>query len=386
MVALGHAFLWTERDEETLATAGAATELIEEVRDETARAAVVAMESQALAMRGGEGDLDRAFELGDRALELWVPGTRALDLRHHLHLHANTAYWVGEYERSLQLSRQTRALAVDVHSAESLLRGGGHEALTLAGLGRHEEAIAIWNELFEIARELGQNPRVLLNYSAVAYREVHDLDEARRRSQEALELSASETFGMPRRFAGSDLLFTQLLSGDIGGAQAAWPALWEDADDATAWTRWLIAGRLAVARAEIALDADGPETAVEWAERSLAIARRTRRRKYEARSLTLLGKGLARLRRRAEALAALRSAVEIADALVGAPARWQARAALGEVAYAHGEDETAADAYDQAAGLVEAFVAGLAPERAASVLASPAVEQILSLAGRRPIA
>jgi class 3 adenylate cyclase/tetratricopeptide (TPR) repeat protein len=386
LIALGHAFTWTERDRETLETAAQAIPVAAEVGDETAPAAVLAMESQGLAMRGSEGDLERALELGDRALEAWVPGARALDLRHHLHLHANTAYWSGEYDRSLELSRRTRALAADVHSAESLLRGGGHEALTLTGLGRHEEAIAIWNELFEIARELGHNARVLLNYSAVAYRELHDLDEARRRSEEALELSGAETFGMPRQFAGSDLLFVQLLEGDVGGAQAAWPARWEGADHATGWTTWLIVGRLAAARAEIALHAESAESAVEWSERSLAVARRTRRRKYEARSLTLLGRALARLGRRTEALEALRSAVPLVDALVGPPARWQARAALGEVAYALGEDETAAAAFGEAAALVEAFATTLAGERAAALLAAPTVAQILSAAGRSPVA
>ncbi|HEU4942803.1 MAG TPA: adenylate/guanylate cyclase domain-containing protein, partial [Gaiellaceae bacterium] len=205
LIALGHALLWTERDEDTLATAAVAAPLVDEVGDESARAAVIAMESQALAMRGGEGDMSRALELGDRALDLWVPGTRPLDLRQHLHLHADLTYWVGQYERSAGLSTQTRALAADVHSAESLLRGGGLEALALAGLGRHEEAIAIWDDLFRLARELDQNPRVILNYSALAYRELYDLDEARARSEQALELSAAEQFGMPRQFAGSDL-------------------------------------------------------------------------------------------------------------------------------------------------------------------------------------
>ena len=176
LIALGHAFLWTERDEETLATASEAAPLLEEVGDESARAAVVAMESQGLAMRGAEGDISRALELGDRALELWVPGSRPLDRRHHLHLHADLTYWVGQYERSVALSTETRALAVDVQSAESLVRGGGLEALARAGLGRHEQAIAIWDELFELARELGQNLRGLLNYSALAYRELYDLE------------------------------------------------------------------------------------------------------------------------------------------------------------------------------------------------------------------
>jgi predicted ATPase len=111
LIALGHATLWTERDADTLATAAEATRLLEEVSDQTARPAVLAMESQALAMRGAEGDLDRAVELGDRALELWVPGSRSLDLREHLHLHSDLAYWVGQYERSVELSRRTRELA-----------------------------------------------------------------------------------------------------------------------------------------------------------------------------------------------------------------------------------------------------------------------------------
>jgi tetratricopeptide (TPR) repeat protein len=195
-------------------------------------------------------------------------------------------------------------------------------------------------------------------------------------------LSAELTFGMPKQFAGSDLLFTQLLAGDVGGAQAAWPGLWEGAENATGWTTWLIAGRLAVARAEIALHAESPDAAAEWADRSLSIARRTLRRKYEARSLTFLGQALAKLGRRDEALTSLRSAVAIADELIGPPARWQARAALGQVAQSLGDDAAAATAYDQAGALIESFAATLAPERATRLLAAPAVDEILSLTGR----
>jgi class 3 adenylate cyclase/tetratricopeptide (TPR) repeat protein len=382
LIALGHATLWTEDDAGTLATAALAMPLAEEVGDDTAVPAVLAMESQALAMRGAEGDLDRALELGEQALERWVPGTRPLDLRHHLHLQANATCWTGQFERSVELSRQTRALARDVRSAESLLRGGGLEALALAGLGRHEEAIAIWDELFEVARQLGQNSQVVLNYSALAYRELHDLDEARRRSEEALELSAGGSFGMPKQFAASDLLFTQLLAGDVGGAQSAWPSLWEGAGKATAWTTWLIAGRLASARAEIALRAESPDVAAEWADRAIQIARRTRRRKYEAVSLTTLGEALARLGRRDEALRSARTAVTIADELIGAPGRWRAQAALGRIAYALGEDDAAAAAYEEAAQLVETFAATLAPERAARLIGAPSVSELLGLARR----
>jgi tetratricopeptide (TPR) repeat protein len=384
LIALGHALLWTEREEDTMATAAEAGRLADELGDETAKAAALSLESQGLAMRGAGDDITRALDLGDRALELWVPDTRPLSLRHHLHLHADLTYWVGEYERSADLSTQTRTLATDVHSAELLLRGGGFKALALAGLGRHEEAIAIWDELFVIAKELGQNPRVILNYSSLAYRELYDVDEARRRSEQALDLSAGETFSMPRQFGGSDLLFTDLLAGDVGRAETTWPSLWENAENATAWTKWLIVGRLLCGRAEIALHAETPEVAAEWAQRAIDLTRRTRRRKYEARALSLLGQALAQLGRKDDALEALHAAVGIADELVGPPARWRARAALGEAAHALGDDDAAATAYDEAATLVESFAETLAPERKQTLIAAPAVDEILSLAGRRP--
>jgi hypothetical protein len=94
----------------------------------------------------------------------------------------------------------------------------------------------------------------------------------------------------------------------------------------------------------------------------------------------VLGEGLGQLGRGEDALEALRAAVAIADDLVGPPARWRAREALGQVAYALGQDDIAAAAYDEAADLVETFVATLAPERSAPLLASPQVGDVLSAA------
>jgi class 3 adenylate cyclase/tetratricopeptide (TPR) repeat protein len=386
LLFLGNATIWTESDAETLVTAEQALALAKQLVDDEAIAAALALESEGLAMRGAEGDLERALELGDHALEVWVPGARPFDFVNFLHLHANAKCWSGQFERSVELSRQARAVATDVHSAESLLRGGGLEGLALAGLGRHEEAIAIWDELFEVARELGPNPRVVLNYSALAYRELYDLDEARSRSEQVVELSGGMSFGMPMQFARSDLLFTQLLAGDIGGAQSVWPSLWEGATHATGWTTWVIAGRLATARAEIALHAETPETAIEWAARAIEVAQRTKRRKYEARSRTILGEALGQLGRRDEALAALRAAVALTDELIGQPGRWRAREALGRVAHLLGDDDAATVAYAEAGDLIESFAGTLAPSRSTRFLAAPAISEILSLAGRAPVA
>ena len=98
-----------------------------------------------------------------------------------------------------------------------------HLAMLQTELGRHEEALAIWDEMLKVAAELAHNPSGVLNYSALAYRELYDLDEARRRTEQVIELTAGMKFGMPKQFAGSDLIQTHLLGGDIGAAETEWP-------------------------------------------------------------------------------------------------------------------------------------------------------------------
>jgi class 3 adenylate cyclase len=378
LLSLGLAYVWTEQEDHAIATADEALALAEELGDEAGRAAALAARSEGLAMRGSDGDLETALELGDEALAAWVGRTRPFEFANLLHLHANTLAWRGEYGRAVGLSQKNRAVADDVRSPEALLRAGGLEALCLAGLGRHEEAIAIWEEFLALADELGHTRRVVLNYSTLAYREVHDLAEARRRTEEANDLSATLQFGMPRQFAGADLILTELLAGDVGAAQVLWPERWEAAEHATGWTTWLIAGRLLASRAEIALEAETPQAAAEWAQRAVDIARGTRRRKYEARSLSTLGEALVRLRRHDEGLAALWTAVEIADGIVSPYARWNARASLGRAAYAVGRDDEAATAYAEAREIVDGFAATLAPQRAATLAQSPVVQEIRS--------
>jgi tetratricopeptide (TPR) repeat protein len=157
-----------------------------------------------------------------------------------------------------------------------------------------------------------------------------------------------------------------------------WPERWAAAEHATGWTRWLIAGRLLAARADIALETETPEDAAEWAQRALDVARRTRRAKYEARALSTLGHALARMGRHDEGLAALRTAVQITDRIVSPFARWNARVALGRAAYTVGEDDDAAAAYGEAREIVDAFAASLSPHRAQTLASSPVVQEIRS--------
>jgi class 3 adenylate cyclase/tetratricopeptide (TPR) repeat protein len=376
LLARGRATHWSERDLETISMGEQALALAEELDDKEAIPAALALLSQGLQMRGAEGDLDRAVELGGRALQDWVPGARSVDRSEALYLYHDTLCWTGSYERAVELAIEARKVAADVRGAELVLRGGGGQAVALAGLGRHEEALRICDEMFAISQELGRNPRVLLNYSALLYRDLNDLQEARRRSEEALELSAGMAFSMPRSFAGVDIVLTDVLAEDFGAALEGFEQMWRDAENVTAWTRWLIFGRLTTARAEIELLAGNPASAVEWAQNSIDVTTRTRRRKYEARARAIMGEALARMGQRDKAFAELEAAVALADGLVGQPLRWQAQSALGRSAYALGADDRAARAYAEAARLVDEFSRTLAPERAARLAQAPLVAEI----------
>ena len=366
----GRAEIWCERHEEALGLGEQALAFAGELDDHDGRAAALALISDALAMRGDEGDLERAVALGDEALDGWSLGARGYEHADHLHLQADAKYWTGDYVGSVDCAVRAREVAGDVHSAHALLRGGGIEAMARLGLGEHEAALAQLDTMIEIARELGGGGVYLSNYRSAVFREVYDLDAAREASELALAASEDLVFGMPRRFALSDLLQTSLLAGDIGPCQADWPALWEDASEATGWTRWLILGRLAVARAEIAAHSEPPDVAADWATKAVDITVRTRRRKYESLARAELGRALVALGRATDGVAELRAAVSLADALTNPAGRWRVRASLADGLRAAGDEPGAARATAEARELVTAFASKLAPERAASLFAA----------------
>jgi tetratricopeptide (TPR) repeat protein len=328
-------------------------------------------------MRGDAGDVDRAIDLGDDALGAWPLGVRGYERADHLHLQADVKYWAGDYQGCADLAVRAREAGGEVQSVHALLRGGGIDAMASVGLGEHETGLAKLDAIMAIGRELGGTGAYLPNYQSVIFREVYDLAAARAASELALEAARDLTFRMPTRFALSDLLQTDLLEGDVGRAEASWPALWEDAAVATGWTRWLILGRLAVARAEIALHTEPPERAAEAADTAVEITVRTRRRKYEALARVHLGRALVALGQRERGIDELRAAVTIADAIVNPAGRWGPRAALADVLRETGDEAEAAAVAREAVAVVTTFAATLAPERSACLLAAPPVRAVL---------
>jgi predicted ATPase len=378
LLARGRSEMWTERNDEAFDLAQRALALAERLSDGELEPVARALLSQTHGQRGEEGDLDRARELGDRALAEWVPGTRTVELAEHNHLQADVHYWTGSYDTALDLSLAARKLAVDPNSIEIQLRGRGTESLSLAALGRYEQAISTIDGTIALGRELGRPVGVVLNYSTLPLRDVFDLVEAKNRSEEALGSRTWSGFQMPRLNSLVDLLHTDLLGGDIGKAQAGWEAVWDEVRQGRSWQRWLLGGKMVALRAEIELRAGQAEDAAEWAQRAVDMARSTHRRKYETSARTVLGRALVRMGKGDEALAELAAAMADADSLGSPPGRWRARAALGSARYAAGDDAGAEAAFRDAAAVVRDVADALSDARASRFLAAEEIRSVLN--------
>ena len=293
LLARGRATTWTEQTTETFSVGERALALIRAEGPAELEAVALARLAIAHGMRGDDGDLERALELGDRASELWPGEQRLLYLSEHYHMHANAHYWTGRYERALELSERARETGgVDRRGAEFLLRGAGVRGLILSSLGRYEEALQAGDVAIEIARKLGRSDSVVMNYSTLPRREIFALDEARERSEILTDRLGPSSFNMPWINARADLVGAQLLQDDLSAVERTWPALWEDAVASEAWQRWLVSGRLAANRAELELTAGRIDDALTWATRAIELAKSAGRRKYLTNALTTLGRVL----------------------------------------------------------------------------------------------
>jgi len=375
LVARARSSLWTEQTDQTMELASRAVELVGERGAKALEGPALALLTGAYGMRGNDGDLEKALELGDRALEVWVPGERQLELAEHYHLHADNYYWAGGYERTLELSRlAAEAGRADSYSAEYRLRGVGMQGLSLASVGRYEESLVASDDAIALSRRLGRSDNVVMNYSTLALREIFAVDEALERSETVVGRLGPSSFNMPWLNGRADVLGSLLLRGDLGQVERDWPATWDDAVASDAWEHWLIMGRLAAYRADLELQAGRLDEAITWAGRALESARKGLRPKYEAIALATLGKALSASG--SDASGELRAAVGIADRLGSPLLRWQTRAAL---AGAPGVDREGL--LQEAATIIRGVAASLAPERSEGYLGASQVAEVLEAAG-----
>jgi class 3 adenylate cyclase/tetratricopeptide (TPR) repeat protein len=330
------------------------------------------------------GDMDTALELGERALAKWIPGTLRIERALCLDQMAHGRYLTGEYERALEYTELAISFADEIKSSDSLLRTGSVYALTLVGVGRHEEALPKFEEVIARGREFELVPRLTaraLNMSSALYRDLFQLDEATGRNEEAAELGAAAGFANAVLQSGIDQLFTDLARGEPGSAEARWPELWERTQNIKGWHQWLMAGRLAEAKAEIALAKGNHAEAARLAEEAIDRARAVRRAKYELAARLVLGRALMALGQPDRGINELRAALDGIRRLGHPPTLWRAWSTLGTALAQTARDDEAAAAMAAASNTLRTFAATLAPERSGPLLAAEPSRDILSAAG-----
>ena len=376
LIARARVAYWLEDVDETRHFSDRARELAEALGDGGLAAAAMVYQ---VATRYFDGRLGEAVEIADEANRRWEPGTRPIDLAELHEFRADVSYWLGRYPEAEQEARSAHGLGGEVRSIEPVLRAGGWQGLAMAAQGRSEEALEWLDGILQRARELDSRwGAASLNYSSLAWRDMQMFEEARQRNRAALELVARRgAYGMPEMEAEIDLLLTDLAEHDPGRVQAALPALWSEAINGRAWRPWLGGLRLALVRAELARQVEGPAEAAAAAEDTIARARRVGRVKYEAAGAEILGTSLLGLGRRDEALAELRRAVALADRLGSPTARWQFRVSLRGALLATGDERGAEGVHREGAEIIRAYAATLKPAHAAHFLAAEPVREAI---------
>ena len=381
LIARSRIAYWLESTAETRLFADLARQRAEEVGDlEQATAAIVYQ----IASAYFEGDMARATELGDEASRRWVPGSRPIDLAGLHEFRADVAYWTGHYAAAEKHATSAFGVGGEAHSIEPVLRSGGWRGLTMAAQGRSEEAIAWLDGIIRQAHDLDSKWGAgSYNYSSLAFRDMFQLKEARRRNEMSLDLVARRgAYGMPEMQAEIDIMLVDLAEGNPGPVQVAWPGLWDLAINGNAWRPWLGGGRLALVRAELARQTEGPQETATAAADAIERARSNGRVKYEAAGRAILGPALMALDRHDEGLAELRRAVALADDLGAPTGRWQFRSSLGEALYRTGEDDAAKKVYGEGAEIIRDYAKALTPEHAAHFLRAEPVASVLKLSGQ----
>lgn len=378
LVARARAAFWLEETEQVIALGETATELAQGLDQQDLLGPAISMVAIANAVRGEDGDLDRALALGNRALEVWVPGTRPIDLAIHKNFHAITHYMAGRYEDAVKLAESSHQMGGDYDSIEAIFRGGGEQALAMVALGRHAEAIVFAQSLLARSQEIGRRWGAFVrSIWSMALRDLNQLEQARLLNEEAAELASSVGSNFSTTQQMLDMLVIDQALGDIGKAQMEADALRLRISESKVWSRWIATLRLADAEARLALAAASADAAAESARNAITLAERKKRPKYEARARVTLGEALLKLGKPVDAAEELRKAVQICDRLGSPPARWEARAVLGRAEYAAGRDNSAGDLFGEAAGLISAFAATLEPAHRESLFQSAIVIEVL---------
>ena len=259
-----------------------------------------------------EGDLEsssRRFREVMRLCGSEPTGTKAGALE----IYALGLYWTGKLEQAIQHSRQAIEIGREIGHGVAVVMALPQIGLSLAGLGRYQEALDTFQEVRRFGSEYGISNLLAraIAMSTGVHLELHDYAGARKLAEEARELARSVEFPPPQISANIDLLFISIRTGEIGQAEEMLDGVIAAVAKSAGWHGWLWKMRLAAARAELGLAREDWNGAQKHAEDVLARSRSTGRVKYQSLALQTQARALVGAGKKSEAIPLLQSAVDI---------------------------------------------------------------------------
>jgi class 3 adenylate cyclase/tetratricopeptide (TPR) repeat protein len=357
----------------------AAAELAEQLDDPELQGRALAARFEAESMRG---DLPTAVATWQRAEETWPVERRDHSYARFLATRSLTSYWTGDYETCLTMATEAHRLGTGASNLEASVTSACNVGLALTGLSRHEEAISWFDRAIQLGRDWEEGSfrftARAMNMRAGALREIGDLASARAQSEEGLELAKDSGFPPAAISARLDLLYADLLEGEVGAVEGAIPGLTEALETAKGFHQFLWSIRLQAARAEASRLAGHHEDAISFARTALTAAEGFGRRKYDCLVRVPLAHSLVATGRPEEAVDVVGHAIVEAERLGHLPSRWLALSALAEARTALGDVERAEDARMAAVRCIEEFAEGLGDAHRATLRERPDVVTLMS--------
>ena len=257
--------------------------------------------------------------------------------------------WHGDYERGRRAADEALRLARDQGLFVLYMRGLWTRGMVLTSLGEWDVALQTLGEGAALAEKIGDLaflPR-LLNTLGWLHLDCGDIEQGRDLTTRALAHAKRirHAFGVEMHaFCLVNLADSFLVQGDLPQAKEIFDEAQRLAESPSTheWMKWRYTLHLHASLAEYWLARGDHRRALESAERSLAMARPTRSRKYVARVQRLVGEIARREHRWGDAERALAESLGEVRAIRHPIETWQTELALGRLRAASGRREDAA--------------------------------------------
>jgi len=230
-------------------------------------------------------------------------------------------YQLGRIKEAVQRGRECAQMGQSLSDTFTATFGHPHLGMALAAIGRYSEALRVFDEARQLAIKHEVWPFLArgIAISAGFHLDLYDYSGHEALAEEARERANFAGFRPSVVSACLDLLFNFTRRHEIGRVEKLLGETSKAIVETGDWHRWLWQSRLAQVRAELSLAREQWRDALEFAEQSIALSRKSGRVKYVVAGCQAKSLAFAALGRKHEAISELRKALDLARR-VGDPA------------------------------------------------------------------